>query len=114
MEVRDYTIRRLIIFVPTMLLITVMTFGLTRIAGTPITMYASRFSSQEQIEQIREMYHLNDPIWVQYYYWLTGVLQGDLGWSSTAASRFSTRLPPGPQRASSWPSSESSLRSLSV
>lgn len=84
MEVRDYTIRRLIIFVPTMLLITVMTFGLTRIAGTPITMYASRFSSQEQIEQIREMYHLNDPIWVQYYYWLTGVLQGDLGWSSTA------------------------------
>lgn len=84
MEVRDYAVRRLIIFVPTMLLITIVTFALTRIAGSPIAMYASRFSSQEQVELIREMYHLNDPIWVQYFYWMQGVLTGDLGWSSTA------------------------------
>lgn len=84
MEVRDYAIRRLVIFVPTMLFITLVTFALTRIAGSPISMYVSRLSSQEQIERIREIYHLNDPIWVQYYYWIRGVLTGDLGWSSTA------------------------------
>lgn len=86
MEIRDYAIRRLAIFVPTMLFITMVTFGLTRIAGSPITMYASRLSSQDQIETIREIYHLNDPVWVQYFYWFQGVLQGDLGWSSTAGA----------------------------
>ena len=84
MEVRDYAIRRLIIFVPTMLFITMLTFGLTRLAGSPIAMYASRFSTQEQIARLRELYHLNDPIYVQYYYWLQGVLRGDLGYSSVA------------------------------
>jgi len=84
MDVKDYTIRRLIIFVPTMLLISIVTFALTRIAGSPIAMYVSRLSSEEQIQQVRELYHLNDPVWVQYYYWLQGVLTGDLGWSSTA------------------------------
>lgn len=84
MEIRDYAIRRLIIFVPTMLFISIVTFALTRIAGSPIAIYASRLSSEEQIERIRELYHLNDPVWVQYYYWFQGVLGGDLGWSSTA------------------------------
>lgn len=84
MEVRDYAIRRLVIFVPTMLFITIVTFALTRLAGSPISMYVSRLSSQEQINQIREIYHLNDPVWVQYFYWLKGLFQGDLGWSSTA------------------------------
>src|SRR3546814_10475998 len=33
----------------------------------------------ESIEFIREKYHLNEPIYVQYAYWMTGVLQGDMG-----------------------------------
>ncbi|WWS86084.1 ABC transporter permease, partial [Microbacterium paraoxydans] len=27
----------------------------------------------------REQYHLNDPFLVQYWYYITGVFQGDLG-----------------------------------
>ncbi|MFC7029022.1 ABC transporter permease [Halomicroarcula sp. GCM10025324] len=86
MEIKDYAIRRLIIFVPTIILISIVTFALTRIAGSPIAMYASRLSSQEQIETLRELYHLNDPLYVQYFYWVQGVLRGDLGWSSAAGS----------------------------
>jgi len=74
----------MMIFVPTILFITVITFVLSRMAGSPIALYASRFSTQEQIEQLRELYHLNDPLYVQYFYWLQGVLQGDLGYSSVA------------------------------
>ena len=84
MEVRDYAIRRILIFVPTMIFISIITFLLTRLSGSPIAMYASRFSTQEQIETIKELYHLNDPLYVQYVYWLRGILQGDLGWSSVA------------------------------
>jgi peptide/nickel transport system permease protein len=86
MEIRDYAIRRLIIFVPTMLFISMVTFALTRLSGSPISIYVGRFSSQEQIERIRELYHLNDPIWVQFFYWFRGILQGDFGWSATAGT----------------------------
>jgi ABC-type dipeptide/oligopeptide/nickel transport system permease component len=35
----------------------------------------------EVIELLREKYRLNDPIPMQYLYWVGGVLQGDLGTS---------------------------------
>jgi peptide/nickel transport system permease protein len=33
------------------------------------------------VDRIREQMHLNDPIYVQYGYWLTGAVQGDFGLS---------------------------------
>lgn len=86
MEVRDYVIRRVLFLVPTLLLISLATFTLTRISGSPIGMYASISSSPEQIAEIREALHLNEPIYVQYFYWLKETLSGNLGWSSEAAA----------------------------
>lgn len=84
MEVKDYVIRRVMLLVPTMFFISIVTFALTRISGSPIGIYVSRYSTPEQVEAIRELYHLNDPVWVQYFFWLKGALSGDLGWSNTA------------------------------
>jgi len=39
---------------------------------------------QEAIDQMLEKYGLLEPLPVQYWNWLKGVLQGNLGWSSTA------------------------------
>lgn len=86
MEVKDYIIHRMIYFVPTVLAVTVIVFGLTRISGSPIGLYASPYSSPEQIAQLRALYRLDEPIWVQYFYWLLGILQGDFGWSSQAGA----------------------------
>lgn len=86
MEPRDYAMRRILWAIPTLLMVTVVLFVLTRLAGSPIALYTSRFTSEEKVELIRETYHLNDPIYVQYFYWLKGVLQGDLGWSPTAGT----------------------------
>ena len=36
---------------------------------------------QELLEKMVERYHLNDPYPVQYYYWLTTLAQGNLGYS---------------------------------
>lgn len=36
---------------------------------------------EETVEALRKAMHLNEPIYVQYYYWFTGILQGDLGTS---------------------------------
>lgn len=92
MEPKDYAIRRGLWAIPTLIGVTVALFVLTRLAGSPIALYVGRFTSEEQIAQLRETYHLNDPIWVQYFYWIRGVLQGDLGWSPTAGTSVSNAL----------------------
>jgi len=37
--------------------------------------------SPEELDAIAAQYHLNEPVWRQYLYWLGGVLHGDLGTS---------------------------------
>lgn len=86
MEVKDYIIHRMLYLVPTVLAVSVIVFILTRLSGSPIGLYASEYSTPEQIERLRELYHLNEPLHVQYFYWLRGVLQGDFGWSSQAGA----------------------------
>jgi peptide/nickel transport system permease protein len=58
---------------------------LTRVAGDPVAAYVNEKMSESQIDLIREKYHLNDPIYSQYMYWLQGIVQGDWGWSKTAS-----------------------------
>lgn len=86
MEPKDYAIRRVLWSIPTLLFVTIILFILTRLAGSPIAIYVSRFTSEEQIEQLREVYHLGEPIYVQYFYWLGGVVRGDWGWSPSAGT----------------------------
>lgn len=85
MEIKDYVLRRMMLMVPTILLVAVATFILTRMAGSPVGLYVSRYSSADQVEAVREAYHLNDPLYVQFLYWLRGVVVDfDLGWSQQA------------------------------
>lgn len=73
-------------------MVTVVLFVLTRLAGSPIAIYVGRFTSDERIAELREIYHLTDPIWVQYFYWLEGVLKGDWGWTATAGTTVTDAL----------------------
>lgn len=86
MKPKDYAIRRGLWAIPTVIAVTVIMFVLTRVAGSPIAMYTGRFTSSERREALRELYHLNDPIWVQYFYWVRGIVQGDWGWSPSAGT----------------------------
>jgi peptide/nickel transport system permease protein len=36
---------------------------------------------EEVVQRFREELHLDDPIYVQYYHWLKGAIQGDFGYS---------------------------------
>ena len=49
------------------------------------------------LEEIREQYRLNEPIPVQYFYWIKGVLSGNLGESmrlkSSVSSLVAEKLP---------------------
>lgn len=72
--------RRLAVSIPTLLLISMLVFSLQLLLpGDPALAIAGEERSPEVLEAIRERYHLNEPVPVQYWYWLTGVLSGDMG-----------------------------------
>jgi peptide/nickel transport system permease protein len=58
----------------------VIFFALKLTPGDPVSSIAGGVRpTPEMAEIIREQYHLNDPIWVQYWSWITNVFSGNLG-----------------------------------
>lgn len=91
-------LRRLGVALPTLLLVSMMVFGLQKLLpGDPALALAGEERSPEVIEYLREKYRFNDPVPVQYAAWLGGLLQGDFGTS------VRTRLPIGTMLAEKLP-----------
>jgi len=82
-----YAVRRMVLFVPTLLVATILVFALFWIVpGDPaLTILGgegdSGAVSSEQLQQLRQKLGLDRPLYVQYASWLRNVLRGDLGTS---------------------------------
>ena len=71
---------RLLQLIPTLFFVSVIIFSLQQLLpGDPATIMAGEERDPAVIEQIRRQYRLDQPIPVQYVYWVKGVLTGDLG-----------------------------------
>ncbi|MFN8367258.1 MAG: ABC transporter permease [Candidatus Kapaibacterium sp.] len=86
----EYIIKRVLLFIPTMIAITIIAFGISRLApGDPAAIKAGVASegSQNQnsvinaksLEEWRKQMHLDKPILTQYGLWLMDILQLDFG-----------------------------------
>ena len=79
----SYVIRRLlqgvvVLFIVSLLTFTVMYF----MPGDPArTMVGQARVTEEQLDSIRERWHLNDSYPERYWYWLSNLMKGDLGTS---------------------------------
>src|SRR5690625_6884507 len=51
------------------------------IPGDPARLLAGKEATHEEIQMVREELGLNQPLYKQYFDYLTGLLQGDLGHS---------------------------------
>jgi peptide/nickel transport system permease protein len=72
--------RRLLIAIPTIILISIFVFSLQKLLpGDPILVMAGEERDPDLIEALREKYRLNDPVIVQYFAWAGNALRGDLG-----------------------------------
>ena len=80
---REYVLRRLVTMVPVLFIVSVISFALLYILpGDPaLAMLGEAAGNDETYQQLREEMGLNDPIYVQYFKWLSNTLQGDLGTS---------------------------------
>src|SRR6195952_4327775 len=90
--------RRLLQIIPTLILVSMLIFGLQQLLpGDPALIMAGEERDPLGLQQIREQYRLNEPIPVQYFYWIKGVLSGNLGESmrlkSSVSSLVAEKLP---------------------
>lgn len=77
--------RRLLIAVPTMLVVTTLTFLLLQLVpGSPADFILGNQATAEQIKQINADLGLNHPLIQQYGAWIGGVAHGDFGKSYTS------------------------------
>ncbi len=106
-----FVVRRILLVVPALFGLLVLTFILVRIVPSdPSAALAGENATPEQIEQIREQYGFNRPLYEQFVIYLGQVLRGDLG-SSVYSNRpvaddIAQRLPAtwsSPSRLCCWP-----------
>jgi len=91
-------LRRLAVLLPTLLLVSMMVFGLQKLLpGDPALALAGEERNPEVVEYLRHKYRFNDPIPVQYAVWLKALVHGDFGTS------VRTRLPIGTMLAEKLP-----------
>jgi ABC-type dipeptide/oligopeptide/nickel transport system permease component len=85
MRLSTYVLRRAAMLVPVLLGVLVLIFVIAYvIPADPARAWAGQRARQEQVDALRERYHLNDPIHIQIYTYLKNViLHFDLGVSPT-------------------------------
>ncbi|MBA4541478.1 MULTISPECIES: ABC transporter permease [Thermoactinomyces] len=73
-------IRRLLLAIPVVFLVTLMVFSLMHmLPGDPATVILGQEATPEAVAALRAELGLNKPLPVQYFDWLSGVLHGNLG-----------------------------------
>jgi peptide/nickel transport system permease protein len=78
--VTRYIIRRIVLMLPVTVLVTVIVFGLLRLApGDPVQAYAGEEHDPKVLSDIRHSLGLDQPLPVQYVAWLGHALRGDFG-----------------------------------
>ena len=99
-----YIIRRLLLMIPTVIAITVLSFIIIQAPpGDYLDAYVAQLRALDQIiddaevESLRIRYGLGQPMYVQYFKWIGGLLRGDLGrsmqWNQPVSRVLAERLP---------------------
>ena len=89
-----YLLGRLGRLIAVLLFASALVFSAVYLApGSPIgVLSGGRTLTPEQVQQLTEQYHLDDPLPVRYWAWLSGVLHGDFGQSLISRESVSTLI----------------------
>lgn len=89
----QYIVRRLLLTVPVIIGVSIIVFSIIRLLpGDPARALAGVQATPEYIEQVRERYGLNDPLYVQYGRFMGGLVTGDLGTSTFSRRPVTTEI----------------------
>ena len=98
---RQYAIKRIGLFIPTVLLVTIIVFVVMRlIPGDPALAILSADDAvytQQELAQLRAELGTDRPVAIQYFEWIGGILRGDFGtsywWGGPVMERLGQRIP---------------------
>lgn len=90
---RRLVVRWLLTAVPLVFGVSLLTFVLASLVpGDAARAILGLSGSPEQYRQLRSQLRLDEPLWSQYWHWLTGALHGDLGRSIQSSDAVSHQL----------------------
>lgn len=78
---QKYLVRRLLLAVVTIIAVSLVIFIMSRASGDPRHIMLDDYSTQEDWERMGEVLGLDRPYYQQYFIFLRGAVQGDLGQS---------------------------------
>jgi len=80
---REYIIRRLILLIPIVFGVVILIFAVLQLVppNARASLYITDPKQFTMIEQIKHEYGLDQPVYVQFYIWLTQMLRGNFGYS---------------------------------
>lgn len=83
-----YIFKRILMLIPVLIGVSIIVFLIMRVfSPDPAPIVLGQHATQTAVEVWRQANGLNDPIFLQYYHFITGALTGDLGTS------FYTKMP---------------------
>ncbi|QTD41061.1 ABC transporter permease [Sporosarcina sp. Te-1] len=74
-----FLLKRILEFIPVLLIISFIVFSLVFIAGNPVALMLPEDASQEDIDRLTTALGLDQPFIVQYGKYMVGLLQGNFG-----------------------------------
>lgn len=84
MSYRNFLVRRALSTIPVFIGLSALIFIIARvIPGRPARLALGPRASEEAVQNLREQMGLNEPLWVQYLDYMSGLLRGDMGVSLT-------------------------------
>ncbi len=76
----SYALRRIVLLVPVLIGLSILVFAIGRLLpGDPVSLAAGPNASSEQVAALRAEFGMDLPIPVQYYRYVSGLMQGDWG-----------------------------------
>lgn len=74
-----YTAKRILLAILVSLTVSALVFSLLYLSGDPATALAGERASQADIMAIKAAYGFDQPVYIQYFKWLAGAVQGEFG-----------------------------------
>ena len=107
----NYALKRVLLLIPVLLGVSIGVFLLIKLTpGDPVSaILPVQARTPENIARVEERLALNEPLYVQYWQWLSHALQGDFGRSYTLGQPVATTI-----LSRLWPTAQLSLVALLV
>src|SRR6266446_5666831 len=93
--VSGFVIRRLLLGLIVLIMVSIVVFAATQaLPGDPARAILGRSATPQSLAALRLKLHLDQPVFTQYWTWLTGLLHGNFGTSLAAQEPVTTLLGP--------------------